>query len=167
MLNKSVTLQNFTIKDLLRQAIIASLYVVLVLIFHFVSFDAIQFRVAELLLILVFFDQKSVVGLTIGVVISNLFSPIMLYDIAFGTLATTITLLLMLLLRKWPYIALLIPSIINGPVIGLMLYIATGAPFLLTTLQVFIGEFVVTYIFGLPIYYLLKRLNFENIYFGE
>ena len=73
MLNRGVTLQNFTIKDLLRQAIIASLYVVLVLIFHFVSFDAIQFRVAELLLILVFFDKKSVVGLTIGVVISNLF----------------------------------------------------------------------------------------------
>ena len=166
MLNRGVTLQNFTIKDLLRQAIIASLYVVLVLIFHFVSFDAIQFRVAELLLILVFLTKECCRSNYWCSYIKP-FSPIMLYDIAFGTLATTITLLLMLLLRKWPYIALLIPSIISGPVIGLMLYIATGAPFLLTTLQVFIGEFVVTYIFGLPIYYLLKRLNFENIYFGE
>lgn len=157
-------MKNFTINDLVRQAVIGSLYVVLVIIFYGLSFDAIQFRVAEILLVLVLFDKKSVVGLTVGVIIANLFSPMILYDLVFGVAATVIALLLMLYLRKWPYIALLMPSLINGPIIGLMLFIATGAPFLLTSLQVFIGEFVVTYVFGLPIYYLLKKFNFEDIY---
>lgn len=160
-------MKNFTINDLLRQAVIAALYVVLVLIFHFLSFEAIQFRIAEILLILILFDKKSAIGLTVGIVIANLFSPLLLYDLVFGIFATITTLLVMLYLRKWPYIALLIPSLINGPVIGLMLKIATGAPFLLSSLQVFIGEFTVTYIFGLPIYYLLKKLNFEAVYFQK
>lgn len=160
-------MKNFTINDLVRQAVIGSLYVVLVIIFYGLSFDAIQFRVAEILLVLVLFDKKSVVGLTVGVIIANLFSPMILYDLVFGVAATVIALLLMLYLRKWPYIALLMPSLINGPIIGLMLFIATGAPFLLTSLQVFIGEFVVTYVFGLPIYYLLKKFNFKDIYFRK
>lgn len=158
-------MKNFTINDLVRQAVVAALYVVLVLMFHFLSFEANQFRIAEILLILILFDKKSAVGLTIGVIVANFFSNQALYDLTFGVLATIITLVLMIYLRKWPYIALLMPSLINGPIIGLMLKIATGAPFLLTFFNVFIGEFTVTYIFGLPIYYLLKRLNFEDIYF--
>lgn len=160
-------LNNIKINDLVRQAVIAALYVVLVLLFYWLSYDAIQFRIAELLLILVLFDKKSIVGLTIGVVIANLFSPMLLYDLSFGVLATILTLGLMLLLRKWPYLSLLMPSLVNGPIIGLMLYIATAAPFLLSTLQVFIGEFVVTYVIGLPIYYLLKNLNFEDVYYKK
>lgn len=157
-------MKKFTIIDLARQAIIAALYVALVLIFYSLSYDAIQFRVAELLLVLVFFDKKSVVGLTVGAITANLFSPMLLYDLLFGVGATVITLALMVLLKKWPYIALLVPSLVNGPLVGLMLNIATGAPFILTSIQVFLGEFIVTYIFGLPLYYLLKKFNFEDIY---
>lgn len=155
------------INDLVRQALIAALYVVLVLIFHWLSFDAIQFRVAEILLILIFFDKKSIIGLTIGSIVANLFSPMLLYDLAFGVMATIITLCLMLLFRKYPIIALLIPSLINAPIIGFMLTLATNAPFWLSTIQVFIGEFVVTFIFGLPVYMLLKKLNFKQIYFRK
>ncbi len=160
-------MKKFTILDLIRQSIIAALYVVLILIFHFLSFGEIQFRVAELLLILILFDKKSFYGLTAGVIIANLFSPLLLYDLTFGVLASVLTILFMILLKKWPYIALLVPSLVNGPIIGLMLYFALDLPFLLSTLTVFLGEFVVTYVFGLPIYYLLKKLNFQEIYFQE
>lgn len=160
-------MKKFTILDLLRQSIIAALYVVLILIFHFLSFNDIQFRIAELLLILILFDNKSFYGLTIGVIIANLFSPLLLYDITFGVTASILTMLFMILFKKWPYIALLMPSLINGPIIGLMLYLALDLPFLLTSFSVFIGEFVVTYVIGLPIYYLLKKLNFQEIYFRE
>ncbi len=160
-------MKRFSIIDITRQATIASLYVVLVFIFQWISFEAIQFRVAELLLLLILFDKKSIFGLTLGVFVANLFSPLLLYDITFGVIASVITMLLMILFRKRPYIALLFPSLINAPIIGLMLHLITGAPFLITLLYVFIGQFVVTYIIGLPVYYLLKKLNFQNIYFFE
>lgn len=160
-------MNKFTITDLAKQAVIAATYVVLVLLFHWVSFDAIQFRVAELLLVLIFFDKKSIIGITVGTIIANLFSPMLLYDLIFGVSATIITLTLMLLLKKIPYISLLIPSLINGLIIGLMINIALGLPFWLSALQVFIGEFVITYVIGLPLYYLLKKLNFQEIYSNE
>ncbi len=160
-------MKSFTLLDLIRQAIIASIYVVLVLVFQWISFKEIQFRVAEILLLLIFFDKKSFVGLTLGVFVANLFSPFLLYDLSFGVLATLLTLSFMLIFRKRPYIALIFPSIINGLVIGLMLFLAIDTPFLIAFLWVFLGEFTITYIFGLPIYYLLKRANFENIYFTE
>ena len=45
---------NFTIKDLIKQALIAAIYLVLVIIFWEFSFKEIQFRIAEILLILIF-----------------------------------------------------------------------------------------------------------------
>lgn len=157
-------MKKFTIIDLVRQSTIAAIYVILVLMFHWLSFEDIQIRIAELLLILVLFDKKSIYGLTVGVVIANLFSPLLLYDLVFGVSATIITLILMILLKKWPYVALLVPSLVNAPIIGLMLYLALGLPFLISAISVFIGEFIITYIIGLPVYYLLKRLDFQEIY---
>lgn len=157
-------MKNFTINDLVRQSTIAAIYVILVLMFHWLSFEDIQIRIAEILLILILFDNKSFYGLTVGVIVANLFSPMLFYDLIFGVSATIITLILMIFLKKWPYIALLVPSLVNGPIIGLMLYLASGFPFLLSAVQVFIGQFIITYIIGLPVYYLLKRLNFKEIY---
>ncbi len=160
-------MKKFTLIDLVRQSIIASIYVVLVYAFYFISFKSIQFRIAEILLILVFFDKKSIIGLTLGVIVANLASPMLPYDMTFGVLATLISLVFLLIFRKWPYIALIFPAIINGLIVGLMLYLALDLPFLLSSLYVFIGEFTVVYIFGLPIYYILKKINFEEIYFRE
>lgn len=160
-------MKKFTLIDLVRQSIIASIYIVLVFVFQFMSFESIQFRIAEILLILVFFDKKSVLGLTLGVIIANLWSPMLAYDMTFGVAATIITLIFMLLFRKWPYIALLFPPIVNGLIVGLELYLAFDLPYLLSALSVFIGEFVVVYIFGLPIYYILNRINFKELYFRE
>ncbi|NLN50780.1 MAG: QueT transporter family protein [Acholeplasmataceae bacterium] len=160
-------MKKFSILDLVRQATIASIYVVLVLIFQMISFDDIQFRVAEILLVLVLFDPKSSIGILVGTLIANLFSPIVLYDLGFGLLASILTIILMLIFRKKPYLALLFPSLINAPIIGFMLFLALKLPFLYSTLGVFIGQFTVTYIFGLPTYYLLKKTDFEKIYFPE
>lgn len=160
-------MKNFSILDLSRQAIIAAIYVVLVFALQWISFGDIQFRVAEFLLILVFFDKKSVVGLTLGVVIANLFSPMLAYDMTFGVAATLLTLTSMILLRKWPYVALLMPALFNGILVGYSLYLAFDLPFIISAASVAIGEFTVTYVFGLPLYYILKKINFETIYFRE
>lgn len=162
-------MKKLSLIDLSRQAIIAAVYVVLVFIFHFLSFEAVQIRIAEILLILVFFDKKSIIGLTLGVFISNLFSPLLLYDITFGVLASVISILLMIIFNKKPYIALLFPAIINGLIVGSMLYLLSDKtiPFYLNVVSVFTGEFIITYIIGLPTYYILKKLDFKDIYFFE
>jgi uncharacterized membrane protein len=43
----------------LKNAMIASIYVVLLYVFQFLSFELVQFRIAELLLVLILFNSKS------------------------------------------------------------------------------------------------------------
>lgn len=160
-------MKKFTLTDLTRQAAIASIYIVLVFIFQFMSFEVVQFRIAEVLLILILFDRKAIFGLLVGIFFSNLFSPLGLYDIVFGVLASAITFGLIFVTRKKPYISLLFPSIINGIIIGIMLHFLLDTPIWVSIGSVFVGEFVVTYILGLPLYYILKKSNFEKIYFSE
>jgi len=161
---KVVIKMNFTIKDLIKQALIAAIYLVLVIIFWEFSFKEIQFRIAEILLILIFFDKKSIIGLTLGVIIANFFSPLLLFDLTFGVLASILSFFVLLLLKRWPYLALVFPALINGFIIGLGLAIIYELPYFITILTVFIGEFLVVYGLGLPLYYLLKRYHFEEVF---
>jgi len=59
-------MKNLILLDVLKQAMLAAIYVVLVYIFQFASFGLVQFRIAELLMIFILFDKKSIIGLTIG-----------------------------------------------------------------------------------------------------
>lgn len=146
------TLHSFT-----KQTMIATIYVVLVYVFQFLSFEKIQFRVAELMLILVFFDRKSIIGLVIGTFIANwLMSPFGIIDALVGSLATLIGILLMFLCLKKKFIAILFPAISNALCIGLMIHILDGIPLLPIALFIFLGEAVVLYGLGIPIYYVLK-----------
>ena len=71
-------------KALLINAIIATIYVVLTLSLAFISYGAVQFRVAEMLNYLIVFNKKYIPGIVGGVVISNLWSPMIQYDMIFG-----------------------------------------------------------------------------------
>ncbi|MCR3905790.1 MAG: QueT transporter family protein [Tenericutes bacterium] len=145
------------LKDFLKQSMIASVYVVLVYVFQFASFGLIQFRIAEVLMILVFFDKKSIIGLTVGCFIANLVGGAIIIDVVFGTMATTIAGLLMWYTRKVPLFALIWPAVSNGIIVGLILtYGYLLGPLYITMPSVFIGEFVVLYALGIPIYYSLK-----------
>lgn len=77
-----------------KQAAIAALYVALTLLFTPMSFGVIQFRVSELLMLFILIDKRYIVGLTFGVFVANLFSPLGVIDLLFGTSATFIGLLL-------------------------------------------------------------------------
>ena len=157
---------HFTLKDWIRQSLIAALYVVLVLLFLPISFGEIQFRVAELLLIVVFFDKKAVLGLTVGTFIANLYSPgpQLPFDLTLGVLATFISVISMVWIKN-KYIALLAPTLFNGIIVGYILHIVWGLPLLLTMLYVAIGEFGVTYVVGLPVYKILnKHTGFKSLF---
>ncbi|MCV2232127.1 QueT transporter family protein [Paracholeplasma manati] len=157
---------HFTLKDWIRQSLIAALYVVLVLLFLPISFGEIQFRVAELLLIVVFFDKKAVLGLTVGTFVANLYSPgpQLPFDLTLGVLATCLSVVSMVWIKN-KYIALLMPTLFNGIIVGYILHIVWGLPLLLTMLYVAIGEFGVTYVVGLPVYKILnKHTGFKSLF---
>lgn len=154
------------IKDVLRQTMIAAIYVVFVLLFQFMSFEMVQFRIAEVLLILIFFDRHSFWGLSVGTFLANwILSPFGIVDAAVGTLATIIALCLMMVCRKQSVLALVFPAVTNGLLVGYMVAYFYDLPFLETAAWVFFGEFVVLYALGLPLFLVLRRnKNFRELF---
>ena len=73
-----------------QAAVIAALYVVLVVIFNYISFGPIQFRVAEALTILPYFTPAAIPGLFIGCILANVIGGAVVWDIIFGSIATLI-----------------------------------------------------------------------------
>lgn len=151
-------MKSYVLKDFVKQALIASIYVVLVYVFSFASFGLIQFRVAEVLMILVLFDKKSVIGLTLGCFVANLIGGAILVDVLIGPLATLLAGILMHMTKKHIMLALIWPAVTNGVIIGLILtYGYLLGPVWITMPSVFLGEFAVLYVLGLPIYLALKN----------
>ena len=132
---------NNKIKDIVRLSIISALYVVLTVMNPF-SYNMIQFRISEILMLLCFFRKDYSFALIVGCFISNLFSEIMLYDIIFGTFATVIS-CIVINNTKNIYIAGIAPVVFNGLIVGAELSIAFQTPYFLNVFWVSLGEFVV------------------------
>lgn len=142
------------IKNIVRISIIASMYIVFTIINPF-SYNAIQFRISEILMMLCFFRKDYSIGLILGCFISNLFSDIMIYDIIFGTLATVLACICMMF-SKNIYVSIIYPIIFNSIIVGFELYLAFNTPFIMNALYVFIGEAVVM-IIGVIIFNKLRK----------
>lgn len=138
-----------------RIAIVAALYVVLTLVSYPFSYGMIQFRISEALMLLCCYDKKYTWSMVIGCIVSNLFS-FDLIDCIFGTLATLLACIVMVLVRK-KFIASFMPAIFNGIIIGLELYFVIDAPLLLSMIGVAIGELVVVVILGNIIFYYIEK----------
>lgn len=147
-----------------RSAICAALYVVLTLISYPFSYGMIQFRVSELMTLLVWYDPSYIPGLLVGCAIANLFSSGGMIDVIFGTAASAFAFLLMVVLRKIKnkklslFLSSLAPAI-SSFVIALEMRFATGSEesFWLWFLWIALGEFTVVTIVGCPLTIYLKK----------
>lgn len=136
---------NKTTKELVLQSIIAAVYVAITFVFQSMSFMPQQFRVSEFMLILVLIHPKNALGIVLGTLLANVFSSVGAVDIVVGTFATYLSLKLMVRVQiKW--LKYLMPSIINGIIIGIMLYIVLDFPLIYSAVSVFVSEAVVTFI---------------------
>jgi uncharacterized membrane protein len=144
-----------TTRDIAYNAVVAALYIVLTLITYPVSFLGIQFRFAEILVLLCFFRKDYILGLTLGCLIANLSSAIGLIDVLFGTFATLIS-CICVAYSKWLLFAVLFPIIFNGVIVGLELFWFLDAPLLESMFFVAMGELGVMVI-GYIIFILLKK----------
>ena len=151
-------MQRLSLRRIADNAIVAAIYVVLTIMLGNFGYGDIQFRVAEMLLFLVFFRKDFVIGVTLGTMIANAFSPLLPWDLLFGTLATLLTASLIAVTPKmWP--AILYATIINALVVGAELYFILGLPFVLSALTVGAGELAVM-IFGYIIFTMLRKNKF-------
>ena len=142
---------------LVRIAAVAAIYVVLT-VFLPLSYESVQFRVAEMLMLLCFYNKDYCVSLTLGCAIANLFSPFMLLDVPIGTAATLIAAVLM---WKCPsiYAASLFPVISNALMVGAELTYIDNTPFLLNAGFVALGEFVVVCVLGVAVFRAVLQRN--------
>ena len=138
-------------KMMTEAAIIAAVYVALVLLFKPISFGAIQFRIAEALCVLPFFSLSAVPGLAIGCLLGNFFSGAAMPDVIFGTFATLLAAILSYKLRtvsKW--LVCLPPILANAIIVPFVLQYAYGVTdgyfFLFATVG--IGEILAVGVLG-------------------
>lgn len=163
-------MNSLTAKKIARSAIIASLYAVCTLIFAPISYGAIQFRIAECLCVLAFFYSEGIIGLTLGCFIANIFGNGPL-DMIFGTLATFLASLFSYLLAKkikkeLPrfFICSLFPILINAVIVPFTFLAITEMKslYLVSAMQVGIGQTVVIFTLGLFIYMSINKINARN-----
>lgn len=149
--------QRKTLKLLTINAAIAAVYFVLTVVLEPFSYGQIQFRLSEVLMIMVLINFKVAPGIVLGCFTANFFSPLGVWDVIFGTLATVVCLSLMFVLKRNIFVALLAPTIVGSAVVAVMLNLILGLPFLETFIYVAVGEGVVLYVVGIPFYYLVQK----------
>ena len=150
----------FSTRSLCTSAVVAALYAALTLGFQAISYGAIQFRISEAMTLLPVLLPQAIPGLTIGCLISNLFSPLGAtpYDIVFGTLATFLAAVLTSRIRAGIWVRALPPVVCNAVIVGMVLTYAYGIDVLwMNILTVGIGEAVVCYALGVPMIKLMEK----------
>lgn len=136
---------------LTQAALIAALYIVLVLVFQYSSFGPIQFRIAEALTVLPYFTPAAIPGLALGCFLSAVLTPgVNVLDMIFGSLATLIAAFLSYRLRKHKYLVPLPPIIVNALIIPFVLRFAYGEaqPIPLMMLSVGAGQLAAAGVLG-------------------
>jgi uncharacterized membrane protein len=139
---------------LVKLSAVAAVYVVFTVLTP-LSYGEIQFRFSEILILLCFFRKDYAYSIIIGCFISNLFSPLVLFDMFFGTFQTVVATFL-ITRSKNMFFSSLYP-VITMPIIAYELTLAYKLPFLLTCLTTMAGEFVVVVLIGYPLFLVLRK----------
>ncbi len=159
---------------LVKAAIIAAMYAGLTYASGALNlaYGSIQFRFSEALTILAVFSSAAIPGLSIGCFLGNIASPYGLVDIVCGTLATLIAAILSYWTRNikfkdLPLLSAIFPVLSNAIIIGLeiTLFMPEGfkfEAFLISAAQVGIGELVVCYGLGIPLYKVMKKTKLNR-----
>ena len=142
------------IQEISFNALIAAAYVVLTVLISPLSYGAIQFRFSEILVLFCFFNKRYGIGLTLGCLIANIFSPTASLDVLFGTIATALA-CLCIMFSKYLIVAIWFPIIFNAFIIGWELTFF-NEPYWMSVLTVGLGELAVMVV-GYIIFTLIRQ----------
>ena len=145
--------------DIAKAAVIAALYVALVWALTPISFGAIQIRVSNALIgIVPLVGMPAVFGITLGVLIGNIPSPLGPLDLLSAVPTLIALLVVMRLKNKSVLLGLLIYSLILSAWVGALLNYVFGVPFLITFVYLLAGIGFATAALGYLVYKALGRL---------
>lgn len=155
-------MKKLTTKQIALSGVAAGLYVGITILTSSFAYGNIQFRIADAMCLLVCLEPSLTLGLTLGCLIANFFSTVSALDIIIGTAATLLGCLLTLRLKNtW---LLPLPTILsNAALVGAMLswvYMPSALfweGFAVMGGEVALGEAVVLYVLGVPLYVYMKR----------
>ncbi len=173
-MTSSMSLRNLTLA-----ALIAALYVSLTLAAAPISYGNIQFRIAEALTLLPALTTAAVPGLFLGCFVANLIGGAGVVDLVFGSLATLAAAFLTRFIarkarrrgpaaaRRAAWLLPVPPVVVNALVVGTYLpllipeirdmFRTLPVAILATIGSVALGQAVVCYVLGLPLYHALKK----------
>ncbi|MCL2748433.1 MAG: QueT transporter family protein [Oscillospiraceae bacterium] len=149
------------VRRIAYSAVVGALYLAITVLVEPLSYGLFQFRFAEALCLLPYFAPETTLGLFVGCLISNLFSPYGLPDIVVGSAATLLAAFLVGRINvRWltPLPVVLCNALMVGAVLSL--YSEERIPFALAALSVGLGEFVVCVFLGLPLLYALPKVPY-------
>ena len=152
-----------TTRSVCLSAMIAALYAALTILLAPISYGSIQCRVSEAMTLLPILLPQAIPGLAVGCLVANLLSPVAVWDVLFGTLATLIAAVGTYALRRKPLLAALCPVVANGIIVGAMLSVFYALPLWLTMAEVAVGE-VAAVGLGLLLLPALRRLELSRVH---
>ena len=172
-------MKNKKVNAIVQTAVIAAMYAALTYAQNFIlpgsTSAAVQFRASEALNALALFTPYAIPGLTIGCILSNIYNigsglPL---DMIFGSLATLGSVTCMYFLRevkvgKYPLLAMLMPAIWNGVIIGWEIehFFIDGdfqfVGFLTQGGCVALGELGVMAVLGTALYFVIIKNNLHK-----
>lgn len=145
-------------KSLVRAALIAAIYVVLIFVLQPISFGPIQFRLAEALTILPVLMPEAVPGLFVGVLLANILYGLGPWDIFGGSLVSLLAAYVTYRYRD-SWIAYASPIVFNAFLISIYLSLIYGMPYLLTVLFIGLSQAVVVLGIGIPLIRIIRRVR--------
>ena len=152
-------MEMFNSRRLTRIGVTTALYVVATVLCGSLAYEAVQFRVSEMLMLLCYYEKDYIFAMTVGCFVANLYSSLGMIDMIFGTSATLIAALLIYACRKQlslPAVSIF-PVIFNALLVGLELKIVYGDPFWINAGFVALGEFVCVTVGGVIVFKLIEK----------
>ncbi|SIT75225.1 QueT transporter family protein [Edaphobacillus lindanitolerans] len=158
------------VRTMAINAVIAALYLAVTALIAPFGFTNVQFRVSEMFNHLVVFNKKYIVGIVLGVFISNLLlSTLGWFDLTFGVAHSIISLTATIVACKFikgsiqRMIANTLIFTFTMFIIAIELKLAIGLPFWIGWPSLAISEFIVMAI-GIPVMHALnKRIDFRRL----
>ena len=155
-----------------QAAVIAALYVALTYVSNALglAYNAVQFRLSEVLTVLPVFTPAAIPGLAIGCVIANVSSPFGIADIICGSIATLSAAVMTRMCRNItikgiPLLSLLPPVIFNALIIGLEIWYFSGRTaeiFFVSAFEIVVGQAVMCIAAGIPFIHAVKKTRVFN-----
>ena len=127
---------------LATNALIGAIYILATTMLAPISYGAVQFRMAEVLMLLPFYNKNYSYGIAIGCLVANMFSPLGIIDVVVGTGSSILVLWLYTKVKSiWSAVA--ITTLSCSIFVGSTLYFVLGVPPLFAYVYVGFGELVV------------------------